>query len=293
MEDAYIILAVRPILLEHIPFRSSLPIYTNMNPLPFLYLNHRDLSHNSSQGLHDSIRINVPRAAWNLVAFYKGNDTDISLKDAWTSQVGQDRTIADVFNGKEHGFFIDLASNDAKYLSNTLALEQMLKWRGLCIEANPLYTKGYLHRTCQLVQAVVGPVEDEAVSFRFDNGALGGIVGEGFDNKDVGNAPMRTVSVGKILKDFQAPSIIDYMSLDIEGAEAWAFQTFPWKEYTFPTLTVERPKPELVNMLTQNGYTYLCDHGGFGDQFWVHPRLPNFENVVTKYKGRSQCRNEV
>ena len=185
---------------------------------------------------------------------------------------------------------MDLAANDAVGLSNTLTLEQMFGWKGLCIEPNPGYMKGYLHRKCQLVQAVVGPVEDEAVSFKFDSGALGGIVGEGFDNKEAGNAPMYTVSVGKILHDFNAPSLIDYLSLDIEGAEAWAFQTFPWDTYTFLTLTVERPKPELVEMLKQNGYIYLCNHGSFGDEFWVHPRVPNFRKVLENYQGKQECR---
>jgi hypothetical protein len=142
-----------------------------------------------------------------------------------------------------------------------------------------------------LVQAIVGPVEGEAVSFKFDNGALGGVVGEGFDNKDeAGNAPMHTVSVEKILHDFQAPHVIDYLSLDIEGAEAWAFKTFPWSKCTFLTLTVERPKPDLVEMLKENGYIYMCDHGDFGDQFWVHSTLPNLEEVVAKYQGKEECR---
>ncbi len=141
--------------------------------------------------------------------------------------VGQDRTIVDVFDGKKGGFFVDLAANDAVRLSNTLTLEKMFGWKGLCIEPNPGYMKGYLHRKCQLVQAVVGPVEDETVSFKFDSGALGGIVGEGFDNKEAGNAPMYTVSVGKILQDFSAPSLIDYLSLDIEGANPYKHRHAP------------------------------------------------------------------
>jgi hypothetical protein len=42
--------------------------------------------------------------------------------------------------------------------------------------------------------------------------------------------------------------VIDYLSLDIESAEAWIFETFPWEDYTFLTLTVERPKAALIQM---------------------------------------------
>jgi hypothetical protein len=52
-----------------------------------------------------------------------------------------------------------------------------------------------------------------------------------------------TVPVAKILRDFGMPRTIDYMSLDIEGAEAWAFETFPCDTYTFLAIMVERPKP--------------------------------------------------
>jgi hypothetical protein len=230
-----------------------------------------------------------------MVALYRGNGTDPNLRSSlWNSQVEQDQTVIEVFQGKREGYFVDLAANDAVFLSNTLSLEQKFGWKGLCIEPNPGYMKGYLHRKCQLVQSVVGPVEDEAVPFMFDKGAHGGIVGKDFDNKDRGQPPpsMHTVSIGKILRDFQAPRLIDYLSLDIEGAEAWVFKTFPWDSFTFLTLTVERPKPELVDMLKQNNYLYLCDHGKFGDQFWVHPSLTNFEKVVAKYQGKGQCRGQ-
>jgi hypothetical protein len=38
-----------------------------------------------------------------------------------------------------------------------------------------------------------------------------------------------------------------------------------------------------------DGYIYLCNHG-FGDEFWVHPRVPNFQNVLENYQGKQECR---
>ena len=78
-----------------------------------------------------------------------------------------------------------------------------------------------------------------------------------------------TISVAKILRDFGMPKIIDYLSLDIEGAEAWVLKAFPWDEFTFLVATIERPRPELQALLKANGYKYMCDHGTFGDQMWV------------------------
>ena len=53
------------------------------------------------------------------------------------------------------------------------------------------------------------------------------------------------------------------------------FDTFPWEAYTFLVATIERPKPELKALLEANGYKYLCDHGGFRVELWVHETLPN------------------
>jgi hypothetical protein len=79
---------------------------------------------------------------WVWTAVFRGNATrPPHLAAQWTSQVGQDRTIADIFDGKRGGFFLDLAANDATFLSNTLMLEQSFGWRGICVEANPGYVR--------------------------------------------------------------------------------------------------------------------------------------------------------
>lgn len=229
------------------------------------------------------------------MAIYLGGSPQPSLDVRWTSQCGQDRTIADVFQNKTDGYFVDLAANDAISLSNTLTLEQQFGWRGLCIEPNPTYIKGHMPRSCTFIQAAVGSKDDEIVTFTFE-GVFGGVVGSDFDNKGTKNEvvshTLPTVSVETLFRDFAAPAVIDYLSLDIEGAEHWVFETFPWHKHVFSTITVERPGAELTTLLETNGYTHICDHGFFGDQFWAHRTLSNYENVVSKY-GKDpdgQCR---
>lgn len=82
---------------------------------------------------------------------------------------------------KRGGYFVELASNDPIDLSNSLTLEQAFGWRGLCVEANPLYAPGYADRYCQLVQAVVGQHDGDVVNFNFrnenGNAPFGGIAG--------------------------------------------------------------------------------------------------------------------
>jgi hypothetical protein len=101
-----------------------------------------------------------------------------------------------------------------------------------------------------------------------------------------------TISVDKLLTDLNAPTIIDYLSLDIEGAELWTFSTFPWHKYTFLTLTIERAPSALREKLFEEGYIFLCNHGSFDDQLFIHTSLPDIDRVIKQFSGRTDCRTE-
>lgn len=227
------------------------------------------------------VHSDMRKGGWSLLAVYVGTAREAALNARWTSQVGQDRTIFKLFDGKRDGYFVDLAANDAVYLSNTLTLEQEYGWRGLCIEANPAYIDMLSRRNCQVVQAVVGEMDNLEVQFLF-NGGLGGIVGSEFDNKEGGSHVLKTVSLQNMFHYLAVPRAIDYMSLDIEGAEEWAFQKFPWSKYTFSVITAERPKPNLKEALMLRGYTYVCDHGDFGDELWIHSSFGTLAETMSK-----------
>ena len=72
-----------------------------------------------------------------------------------------------------------------------------------------------------------------------------------------------------LLQRFNAPSTIDYISLDVEGAEEFIMKDFPFDEYTFLTMTIERPKDELRALLETNGYRHVLDFRR-GDTLWAH-----------------------
>jgi len=216
-------------------------------------------------------------------AFNASEDIGRDRRGTWHAQAGQDRTAAKLLRMRRGGFFLDLAANEPVILSNSRTLERDLGYTGICIEANPFYW-GALARVrsgCAVVGAAIssdlGTVKFRAFKARGQS-RNSGIVGGELDNKALGKGAghdawyefeAQTVSLGDVLRGLKAPPQLDYFSLDIEGAELLAMRTFPWADFRFSVLTVERPKPELQNLLEQNGYTYLCDHGMFGDQTWV------------------------
>ena len=116
------------------------------------------------------------------------------------------------------------------------------------------YAKSFAGRSCRLAQAAVGPRDNERVEFVFDD-VFGGIAG--FDQPEKKGTELLTVSVARLLDDFGAPAVIDYLSLDIEGAEWYAFSTFPWHRFVFLTITVERPSTELRIKLMEVSFSQL------------------------------------
>lgn len=193
----------------------------------------------------------------------------------WFSQYRQDEIVSKLLGGKREGYFIDLAANDPVRISNTYALETNFDWKGLCLEPNPIYWAGLSYRKCDVVAAIVGNTTMEEVTFRFPRSKApkGGIVGDAFDNKkDIWNEghPRFTVSLLEVFKKFNVPKIIDYISLDVEGAEDMVIAFFPFSKYRFNVMTIERPSDFVANILTQNGYVLLKSLKNMGETLWVH-----------------------
>lgn len=219
------------------------------------------------------------------------------LKYTYGDQKGQvDFLINNVFNYeklglKRNGFFVDLACADGIYISNSYFLEKNLGWSGLLFEPNPGYEESVkAHRTSPLVTMCVTDVPNETVRFRIDNGMLGGIVSDDTDNsenvrgeqlKDAEIIELPTTTLFDELEKAGAPAVIDFMSLDIEGAEWIALRNFDFNRYKFRCMAIERPNEPLDLMLESHGYRQVahlsCDviyvHVDFLDNMNFNPNI--------------------
>jgi hypothetical protein len=88
---------------------------------------------------------------------------------------------------------------------------------------------------------------------------------------------MKTYPLAVILRQYDCPKVIDYFSFDVEGAETRILRRFPFDEFTFLSLTIERPTPELNALLFRNGYHFVKN--SLYDTFYVHKSIPNFDQI--------------
>jgi hypothetical protein len=129
--------------------------------------------------------------------------------------------------------------------------------------------------------------KDGQVEF-LQNGLLSGIVDTSTDLKaEVGKnsetIKLKTRPLKTILEEFQAPETIDYMSIDIEGAEERVLLSFPFSKYRFLCMTIERPKPILRDLLHKNGYVLVKEIPGY-DCFYLHESfIPEYQNNIIQF----------
>lgn len=193
-------------------------------------------------------------------------------------QVGQDLwVIGEVFNGRRGGYFVDVGADDGIAISNTFLLEAQYGWTGVCVEAR--------REAFELLQAnrpksqccnVAVDAKSRLVQMAID-GPCSGIVGADNDQETIKECGLSVVEVqaeplADILDRAQAPPVIQYLSMDIEGAEERALIGFPFDKYTFQAMTIERPGGALIEWLGKNGYRPVRMVPGL-DVFFLHQSM--------------------
>ena len=173
------------------------------------------------------------------------------------SQAGQDKFVCEYFNKMQNGFFIDIGAYDGITFSNTHYLENELCWKGVCVEAGSKIFETLIKvRSCECVNVAIYK-KNRALPFYEDDFA-GKI-------SVCGSQAIQGVTMASLLKMTNAPKIIQYISLDIEGGEYNALLGFPFDEYKVILWTIEHnsymdggvEKRKIKKIMLKNGYEII------------------------------------
>jgi FkbM family methyltransferase len=191
--------------------------------------------------------------------------------------------INDVLHGKRGGYFVEAGA--AKDGSNTAKLEQDLGWTGLLVEPHPgNYEILKSRRNCAIVNGCLAETASQ-VEFVMNNTLPGtsGIASElsehvvrNFYNESTAAEKVQVTGypLALLLRQHGAPKRIDFFCLDVEGAEWLVLKNFPFDEFSFSCMTIERGSRDyqlVRKKLLEQGYR-LVKVGGC-DDFWTHPSI--------------------
>ncbi|MBX7200515.1 MAG: FkbM family methyltransferase [Rhodospirillaceae bacterium] len=194
------------------------------------------------------------------------------------SQSGQDRYVAEVlFKERRGGFFVEAGAADGLWISNTLLLERKYGWTGILVEPTRAFTQLQSNRqNCRLENACLAGVRKTLTLVEIFDAGQAMMSPEARNNlllsRTVDVAPeklsqmdswwgraqkqyeVQAKPLAEVLKAHDAPNYIDYLSLDVEGFEYEILSTFPFDEYRFGCLGIEKATELLTLLLAANGY---------------------------------------
>jgi FkbM family methyltransferase len=194
------------------------------------------------------------------------------------SQYNQDVIALKTFDFKRDGYFVDIGANDGITCSNSYLLEKEYNWRGICVEPLPeCYKKCLEIRNCLCYDYAVYDKSDLELSFSMSN-LLSGISEthlikdkqqnfidpRHFYNNYTGDIIVKTKTLTDILDMSKAPTYIEYLSIDVEGAEVKVLNGIDFNKYKFGIIHIEHNwqpyRNEIRQILENNGYLYLQEN---------------------------------
>jgi FkbM family methyltransferase len=179
----------------------------------------------------------------------------------------------------ENGFFVELGANDGLVQSNTYYYEKQKNWKGVLIEPSPnkfLECKANrAKRNAFFCAACVSfDFQEEFVRIAYSDYMSAPLnlesdiadplahakAGEKYlrENENVFEFGAKAVPLNSLLSEASAPKEIDFLSLDVEGAEIEVLKGIDHTSYRFKYLLIEcRDFEKLNGYLSAAGYRFL------------------------------------
>jgi FkbM family methyltransferase len=206
------------------------------------------------------------------------------------SQAAQDTWVLRCTNFMRCGYYVDCGAFDGLEHSNSALLDFEYGWSGICVEANQQYAAACAKNRPNTKTLNVA-VADYEGNIHFSNQ---------WPSLDPTTPIVRCTTLQTILDECNAPRMIDYLSLDVEGFEAKVLRSFDFEKYQINLMTVEHNmyadgpsfKEEIAGVLLGQGFVRCVDNaicldqlyaGSRYEDWWINPRLlPNDEAFIQR-----------
>jgi FkbM family methyltransferase len=176
---------------------------------------------------------------------------------------------------------VEFGATDGEYLSNTHLLETRLGWTGILCEPARSWSAALEQNRNSIVDSrCVWRETGKKISFReVSEGEISTLnIFAGSDNhfkkrKKGTLYDVETVSLLDLLREHEAPSKIDYLSIDTEGSEFEILEAFDFTEFSFEVITVEHnytaKRAATHDLLLRQGYRRVFEELSRFDDWYL------------------------
>ena len=201
----------------------------------------------------------------------------------WQSEEGNDQWVAEIFNYKHNGYFVDAGATGG--LNNSaIVLEKQFNWSGISVNANKSHydlivkkqkrmnvehsalwshnngVEFYYSPIGQLSKTHKSFMKNKPQDLSYASAVKGCELNHSASDlkKYASLVQVSSITLESLLKKYNAPNIIDYVAMDIENSEHEVLRVFPFNKYKILALSVENSEDSQI-LLENNGFTRVVN----------------------------------
>lgn len=198
------------------------------------------------------------------------------------SQFRQDLFVLSHLQFKENGYFVEFGATNGIDLSNSYLLETEFSWRGILVEPAKSWHKSLRKNRplAEIEEMCVWSDSNHRLNFNESDFAELSTINS-FSNVDIharrrsigSKYTVTSISLNDLLRKYNSPKHIDYLSIDTEGSEFEILNALDFNEFSFGVITVEHnfsdSRDNLYGLLTHNGYKRVFEEISGVDDWYV------------------------
>lgn len=142
-----------------------------------------------------------------------------------------------VFPNKQIGYFVELGAADGVSGSSCHLLE-CIGWRGICVEPCSAFFPQLCHNRPKAICENVCVFDCTGFVRFHEDRFLSRVVPETHELQGQDRS-MPAITLGDLLGKHQAPKVIDYLAMDVEGSERRILSVFPFDQYRVLAISME------------------------------------------------------
>lgn len=198
------------------------------------------------------------------------------------SQFRQDLFVLSHLQFKENGYFVEFGATNGIDLSNSYLLETEFSWRGILVEPAKFWHKSLRENRplANIEEMCVWSESNHCLDFNESDFAELSTINS-FSSIDIhanrrligSRYTVTSISLNDLLRKYNSPKHIDYLSIDTEGSEFKILSALDFSEFSFGVITVEHnfsdSRQNLHSLLTSNGYKRVFEEISGVDDWYI------------------------